>query len=89
LILLRFLEYEFLKRSSCTIFARVAKPKRKARPTFSPFPPDQLLERVYAHQHRIVPLHRDIALLKVFLVDLVGVARAVREEERDEEGLSG
>lgn len=58
-------------------------------PTVSPFPPDQFLERVDAHQHRVVPLHRDIALLEVFLVDLVRVARAVREQERDEKGLRG
>lgn len=56
-------------------------------PTFSPFPPDQLLERIYAHQHRVVSVHLDITLLKVFLVDLVRVARAIREKQRDEEGL--
>lgn len=49
--------------------------------TFSPVPPYQLLERVYADVVGVHVLDIDIALLEVFLLNLVGVSRATRKEQ--------
>lgn len=54
--------------------------------TLSPIPPDELLHCIHADRkrvHRSVPTRRDISLLKILFVDLIGVSCASDKEKCD------
>jgi len=56
---------------------------RTKQPTLSPVPPYQLLERVYTDIVGVHGLDRDIALLQIALVDLVGMPCARGKQQHD------
>lgn len=51
--------------------------------TFSPIPPYQLFQSVYAHVDWVIPWNADVPLLEIFLIDLIRVPRACIEEQGD------